>query len=161
MAEKITDEMLADGKILLSFKRRYLSEQTNDNLMAVLMCLRDSTLYVPLNMKMSDRDEEKFRNVKKGDVVTCEDEIHLSPDILKTEDGTKFFPVFSTPEEMPEDYRKCFSVMPFGIFECLDMAHKLDGVFGMVLDAMTEPLPLPFIIADVIGELPSLVEENG
>lgn len=157
MTEKITDEMLADGKILLQLKHKYLTEQTNESLMAVLMCLRDSTLYVPLDMKMSDKDEEKFMGVKKGDIISCEDEVHLSPDIFKTEDGIKFFPVFSTPEEMPEDYRKTTSVMPFGIFECLDMAHKVDGVMGMVLDAMSEPLPLPFSIADVIGELPSLI----
>ena len=156
--EKVTDEMLADGRVLLHFKREYFKEQTDDNLIAVLICLRDCTLYVPLDMRMSNKDEEKFKTVKKGDIISCEDEVHLSPDIFKTEDGIKFFPVFSNPEQMPEDYRKCFSVMPFKIFECLDMAHKVDGVAGIVLDAMSEPLPLPFSIADVISELPSIID---
>ena len=63
MTEKITGEMLADGKILLQLKHKYMTEQTNESLMAVLMCLRDSTLYVPLDMKMSDKDEEKFNTI--------------------------------------------------------------------------------------------------
>lgn len=159
MAEKITKEMLADGNILLSMKKRLLSEYSNENMVSLLICLHDSTVYVPLTMKMSDRDEEKFKNAKEGEELECEDEVHLSPDIFKTDDGSQFFPLFSQPQQIPEEYAKDFSVMPFDISQCLEMAHAIDGVCGIVLDPLTQAVPLPFEVADMILKLPSMINE--
>lgn len=159
MAEKITREMLADGNVLISMKRRVLSDYSNENMVSFLICLRDSTVYVPLNMKMSSRDEEKFKNAKEGDEVECEDEVHLSPDIFKTDDDSKFFPIFSQREQIPQEYAKSFSIMPFSVTECLQMAHSIDGVSGVVVDPLSEAVPLPFDVADIIEKMPSMIGE--
>lgn len=159
MAEKITGEMLSDGSVLLNFKKRFALERSQENLVSLLICLHDSTVCVPLTMKMSERDEEKFKNAGEGEEVECEDEVHLSPDIFKTEDGAMYFPIFSQREQISEEYSKDFSVMPFSVGQCLEMAHSVDGVCGLVLDPLTEPLPLPFEIADMIEKLPSMISE--
>lgn len=159
MAEKITKDMLQSGSILLSIKKKVLSDGSDENYMSLLLCLRDSTLYVPLTMKMSSRDEEKFKNAKEGDEVECEDEVHLSPDIFKAEGGIMLFPIFSQKEQIPQEYAENFSVMPFGITECLQMAHSVEGVEGLVLDVFSEPLPISLQMADMIENLPSMINE--
>lgn len=159
MGNGITREMLSDGSILLSMKQRFLTEQTQENIMALLLCLRDSTVYVPLIMKMSSRDEEKFKSGKEGDSVEFQDDVHLSPDIFMAEGREMFFPVFSQREQIDKEYAKDFSIMPFDIIKCLEMAHSIEGVCGIVLDPQTQPLPVLFEMADVIEKLPSMIEE--
>lgn len=159
MPEKITKEMLADGNVLLSMKRRVLNNYSSENMVSFLICLKDSTVYVPLNMKMSERDEEKFKNAKDGQELECEDEVHLSPDIFKTDDGSMFFPVFSQPQQIPEEYAKDFSVMPFSFSQCLEMAHAVETVGGVVVDPLSEAVPLPFEVADMTLRLPSMISE--
>lgn len=159
MPDKITREMLEDGSVLVAMKKAFLENRSQETLGSLLACLRDSVLIVPLTVTMSERDEEKFKNGKEGDEIQCEDEVHLKPDVFKTEDGSLFFPAFSQQEQMPEEYAANFSKMPFDIFKCLEMAHAIEGVGGIVLDPLTEPVSLPLEIADMIEKFPSMISE--
>ena len=66
--------------------------------------------------------------------------------------------IFSQKEQIPEAYGAHFSLISLPALQCLSMAHGMEGVIGLVLDAFTQPLMLPFQVADLLPELPSHLE---
>ena len=108
---QITEEDLADGKMLEQTVSKFNSNRNNDTFIDVIEILRDSIVYVPYNAVLSDRDQERFEEIinKAGENLdelvglefVAEDETRLIPDILE-KSGNYFFPIFSTEEVMGE-----------------------------------------------------------
>ena len=100
---QITEEDLADGKMLEQTVSKFNSNRNNDTFIDVIEILRDSIVYVPYNAVLSDRDQERFEEIinKAGEnldeLVSLEfvtkDETRLIPDILEN-NGNYFFPIF-------------------------------------------------------------------
>lgn len=155
----ITAEILEDGKILTALIARYSEESTRDNLISILRCLRDSQVWVPMNLNISDEDAEQFINSKKGDIVKSKDSIHLKPDILRTDDGTLFFPVFSQSEQMPYEYIQHFSTINLPFTQCVEMTEKMSDVDNIVVNAFTDRLLLDHQLQNIIRKLPSELTE--
>ena len=108
---QITEEDLADGRMLAQTVSKFNSNRNNDTFIDVIEILRDSIVYVPYNAVLSDRDQERFEEIinKAGENLdelvglefVAEDETRLIPDILENNDNN-FFPIFSTEEAMGE-----------------------------------------------------------
>ncbi|MDD4690608.1 MAG: SseB family protein [Eubacteriales bacterium] len=113
--------------------------------------MRDSQIIVPMNVMMSKVDEEMFMNVKVADEVSTHDNIRLKPDILQNGENF-FFPIFSSAEQIPEDYGSHFSAINLSVLQCIEMAKSYEKVCGLVLDAFTEPMVLEYAIADLIPQ---------
>ena len=156
---RITAESLANGKVLQVLKSEFLTSRSKEALLPLLSCLRDSVVHVPVNLIISERDSIQLRSCRVGDYFTNQDEIRMEPDILKSPDNKLWFPMFSQKEQIPEDYGKGFSIVPLNVPRCLAIAHMREGVEGIVLDAFSESLALPFEIADIINEIPSQLSE--
>ena len=100
---QITEEDLADGKMLEQTVSKFNSNRNNDTFIDVIEILRDSIVYVPYNAVLSDRDQERFEEIinKAGENLdklvglefTAKDETRLIPDILEN-NGNYFFPIF-------------------------------------------------------------------
>ena len=99
-------------------------------------------------------------SVKEGETFTNKDEVKLTADILKAENGMKFFPVFSQEEQMPEEYKQRFTVIPITMMDCLKMAHGDSSVSGLVLDGFTTSFVLPFDLADYMAQIPSRLQKT-
>lgn len=157
--DTIKPEFLENGNVLLNLKKQFLEKRDAQSLSAVLAVLRDSIIIIPATLVFSDVDKDKFINSSSGDEIKNEGDIHIKPDILKGPDDAMYFPIFSQKEQIPDDYLKDFSTVRVPALHAIEMAHGFDGVCGLVLDAFTDALVLPYELADTIKQYPSHLEE--
>ncbi len=122
----IDPAVLEDGSVLLDLKKAYLEDDSEENLYALLSCLRDSEVVVP---------------------VSSDAEGVVAPDILQGPDRNLYFPVFSQEAQIPEDYDESSSGVRLPMLRCIRLAHESQGTTGLVLDAFTDVLMLPFELA--------------
>ena len=136
----VNKEELKDGKVLKFLKCTFLENPSIENLTALIACLIDSELYVPMNLSLSTADEEKFMNSEADDTVKLKDKMRMKPDWLKIdmESEELFFPIFSSISEVPENYYKNFSWINLPLSTCLEFARSNSKCIGFVLDAYTE-----------------------
>ena len=154
----IKREALKGGGVLRALVAQFYADRTEQNLFAMLQCLRDSYVWIPYLVKIGDADIEKFRHAKEGETVTLDAEARLVPDILKNGDSL-FFPVFSGLDQMGE-YGSHFSKMEKHFFEAMAMAMAHEEVVGIVLDAFTRPYVLEKGFFDIVGKLPTNVDDE-
>lgn len=69
---------------------------------------------------MSDEDVEQFLKSQVGDTVTAHNEIKLKPDILINGEK-RFFPIFSSVDQMGKEYASHFSTIEMLIDSIIDM----------------------------------------
>ena len=166
---QITEEDLADGKMLEEAVSKFNSNRNNDTFIDVLEILRDSIVYVPYNAVLSDRDQERFEKIinKAGENLdelvglefVAEDETRLIPDILENS-GNYFFPIFSTEEAMGE-YGDNFSKIPQNILDIIPLARNNDKKpVGIVLNAFSEPFILDKEVWDIVEKMKSRLTTN-
>lgn len=157
MVDYMDSKTLEDGKILLYLKHNFFKSQNEDSLFAVLSCLRDSQVIVPMNATLSKKDEEMFLDAKVGDTVSSHNDIRLKPDILQNGDKF-FFPMFSNKEQIPEGYRSNFSTVNLSVLQCIEMGKSYEKTSGLVLDAFTEPMIIEYELADLITKFESRID---
>lgn len=155
----IKREALENGNVLRFLVDRFNKDQTDENFISVFRCLRDSFIWIPCNLEMSDADMEMFTNVSAGDVVKTTGDIKLVPDTLKNGDYL-FLPVFSNCEQMGEDYGNHFSKVEKHFFEAMSMAMAREDICGIVLDAFSQPFIIAKDAFEFIGNLPSEIEKE-
>lgn len=166
---QITEEDLADGKMLEEAVSRFNANRNNDTFIDVLEILRDCIVYVPYNAVLSARDQEKLDDLisSAGDNLeklinmefVAEDETRLIPDILEN-NGNFFFPVFSTEEAMGE-YGDNFSKIPQSILDAITLARNNNkNPVGIVLNAFSEPFILDKEIWNLVENMKSRLVKN-
>ena len=119
MAKDITREMMAGGHLLRHLVEHFKAEPSREHITALLTCLRDSMLFIPVTVK---------ENPESG-------KIEMLPDLLESE-GELFLPVFSRPEEMG-DYGKNFSRVESSFPDIVKYANQDERISGIVLDAFS------------------------
>ncbi len=167
--DPLTPKLLEDGFFLKRAVGVCSRNPTQLNVMKLLKILRDSWVWIPCNIVMSDADraawdklvEEAQRNggpeSLAGTTLTSQDEIRMAPDILKNGENY-YFPVFTSAEEMGE-YGKDFSKVEKHFLEAAHLArNNPKKVKGIVLNAFTEPYVVPVELFDAIAELPTAFE---
>lgn len=155
---RITRETLSSGNVLKALIVRFLKDSSQENLIPVLSCLRDSFVWIPGTMQLSEADMLKFANSREGDVVTNDSVIKFEPDILQNGED-KFYPVFSSIEEMGE-YGDNFSKVEKHFFEAMSYAMGKEETVGIVVNAFSCPFIVPKDWFDIIGNMPSNIEEE-
>ncbi len=138
MQQNMFDSTEAEnGAILCRKKNRFLAENSQENLYSLLRCLRDSFVFMPL------------------ETVTGEEgESHREPIILEDQNQTLNFAVFTQEEQIPGEMRNNCDMMRVRFVECMQLAHVHGQIRGLILDAFTEPCPLPLVIADLALQMP-------
>jgi hypothetical protein len=129
--DKYTDQMLEDGSTLAYLKHRFLEKKTKEQLDWIYACIHDSKLIVP-----------RIPISKK-------------PDMLESDDGIRYLPVFSQEIQMPEDYRDEFILERLSFEECYELAKSMPEISGLVLDGFTELMIIDYPLAEVIRKTPS------
>ena len=150
-------ETLESGNVLKALIEQYLDDQKEENLFPVLGCLRDSFVWIPGRMILSEADMAKFANAKEGDILSNDDVIKFEPDILQNGEY-KFYPVFSSAEEMGE-YGNGFSKVQKHFFEAMNFALGKEETVGIVVNAFSTPFIVPKEWFDLIGQIPTNIEE--
>lgn len=153
--EYLDPRVLADGNILKEKKEELAKDPSNDKLYNLLGILRDSVVYIPMQMVLSDADKERMSKLKEGEQFTPQDDMSFAPDTVKGKNDELYIPVFSQTQQIPQDYADNFQIMPIKSINCLKLAHGTDGVSGLVLDPFTTPLMLPYKMVDILPTIPS------
>ena len=168
--DPVTPELLEDGKFLKRAIGICNRNRTELNLVKLARILRESWIYIPCNMVLSDEDHDSWNKIiaeaaEKGDLdsligqtFTSQDNIRFVPDILQN--GEDYFvPVFTSEEEMGE-YGKRFSVIEEHFLSAINLArNNKKDVAGIVINAFTEPFIVPKEIFDAIEAMPSGAED--
>ena len=167
----ITAELLEDGSYLKRAIEICNRNHTQLNLIKLARILRDSFVWVPCNMIMSDEDYETWSKAvldaaDKGDMdsligqeFTANDNIRMVPDILQNGDNF-FFPVFTSDEEMGE-YGEHFSKIQSHFLEAMNLARNNEkNVCGIVINAFSESFVIPIELFDIITEMDSSIERK-
>ena len=153
--KKIDPETLQNGNILRMLVERFDNEPTKQHYIAVLHCLRDSFIWIPGNIQISDVDTEAIMGSKTGETFTSQQDIRFIPDILQNGDEL-FLPVFSNAEQMGE-YGNHFSKVEKHFFEAMRLVLSRKDVCRIVLDPFTAPYIVHQDDFDFIGNLPSML----
>lgn len=124
--DMVSEEEFKNGSILNALVRKYHRSSNEETLYDVLYALNKATLIVPAY----------------SEDLGYEDGMH--PDVLKNDAGKLFLPVFSNEEEMPKDYASHFSFVHARLSDCIESAKRLENVDGIVLNAFSYALELPF-----------------
>ena len=128
----VTAEELEDGSVLKKAVADFQKEQNQENFMEIMELLRDSFVWVPCNVVLSDQDQEKWGKVISeheddpdeliGTMLTNDDVIRMVPDILQNGEEC-FFPIFSSAEEMGE-YGENISIVQKHMLEVIPLARN-------------------------------------
>lgn len=168
--DPITEELLKGGEFLKRAISICNRNRTQLNMIKLLRILRDSLVWIPCNVIMSDADnaamekmlaeaEESEGGLKSlvGKTITNQDCIRMVPDILQNENDF-FFPVFTSAEEMG-DYGETFSKVEKHFLESANLARNNEkNVAGIVINAFTESIVIPKELFDIIASMPSSIE---
>ena len=96
-------------------------------------------------------------DAKPGETVTTDNVMKFEPDILQSGDE-KFYPVFSSIEEMGE-YGNNFSKIEKHFFEAMSYAMGKEETVGIVVNAFSTPFVVPKDWFDIVAKFPSNVDE--
>lgn len=140
--EKATSEPLGDGTSLVILKLEYLKTHSNENLFALLNALRNSIVLVPCVAAVTSEDEKRLI---RGEELT-EDAVHLRPEFVTAPNGKRWFPIFSQERQIPDSAAKRYTIIRMEVPQCIELAYSAKSLEGLVLDAFTKPLLLPFSV---------------
>ena len=170
--DKITPELLEGGAFLKRATEICNRNRTQLNLIKLARILRDSWVWIPCNVIMSDADYEAFEKIFNaandgegldslvGQTFTTQDATRLVPDILQNGDDF-YFPVFTSQEEMGE-YGENFSKVERHFLEAAVLARNNErNVKGIVINAFTEPFVVPREMFEVIANMESSIQVEG
>ena len=164
--EPLTAELLEDGSYLKRVIGICNRSRTQLNLFKLLRILRDSDIWIPCNVVMSERDEAAWSKTVldaadkegldslTGHILTSQDPIRMIPDVLQSGDQY-YFPVFTSEEEMGE-YGEHFSKVGRSFMEAMVLAkNNQNHVAGIVINAFTEPFVVGTELFEIIEKMES------
>ncbi len=151
-------ETLKSGRVLKALIEQFENDRNELSLISVLHCLRDSYVWVPGTMQVSNIDVEKFLSSKEGDLVSTDDDMKFEPDILQNGED-KFYPVFSSIEEMGK-YGNNFSKVEMHFFDAMSYAMGKKETVGIVVNAFSMPFVVSKELFEFIGQMPTNIDEE-
>ena len=151
------EKELENGDVLVALKSRFAEEKNQENLIALLKCMKDSKVIVPMRIEMSEEDAARIENATDVEEIETRDEIKMVPEILQAKEK-RFFPMFSQIGQIPKEFGTSHNLMSMPTSEALDMAHQIENLDGIVLDAFSKSVAMPFVTADQIYTIQGLAK---
>lgn len=128
-------EFATKDKSLVELKNQFFTTKADDDFVNLVLALKNATVFVPVNVKMSDEDEKWIQQslehgeIKVGNQIQLKNDLHLVPDKIQSKnDGTLHIPVFSEESEIPKDCAKNFSIISVKFTDCVNLAKNIENV---------------------------------
>jgi len=148
-SRKLTRKDLEDGRLLKEAIAGFDQDHTNDSFIEILECLRDSEIWIPCHMMVSEDAGAK----------SMSEVVRMVPEILRNHEHA-FLPVFSSKQEM-KDFPENISIVQDSFLHAVTLAENSDeDLFGIVVNAFTEPFVLEKELFDTVLRLKSRVIEE-
>lgn len=159
-----TREQLKDGSMLRAAIAAFNAEQSGKHWFDVTEILRDSTVFVPCDMKVSGEDERTILAMAGNDPqslvgkeITFQNEVRFSPVYLENGEE-RVLPVFSSAGKEAELQGP--SLVPAAFTDVIETALGFEPTLsGIVVDPFSVPFFLPVKILDIVGNMPSRLED--
>lgn len=151
---KITAESLKDGTVLNALILRFLNNRSQENMFAVLTCLKDSCVWLPAVVTMKGADIELLAK-ENSIAVPVKHSMTVKPQILGTKDGSQYIPIYSRKENMQHESMKGFSSVNLPYVQVLKILDGLEGIDQIVVDPFLNNLVLDDNLIGVSKKLPS------
>ncbi len=149
-------EELADGKILISLKEKFLEKNSEQNFTQLVCCLHDSVVRVPVTVDFSAEEKNKMQeDFSKGiSKVEIGRDFKFCPKLLKNDKGEYAFAVFSNKAEIGDNYKDfdCYFI-ELSFLECVELAKGMGDCSVLVLDAFTKSFVITMELADIISQI--------
>ena len=165
---KLSKADLEDGTVLKGAVADFLKDKNDDTFGFVLAVLRSSKVFVPCEVELSDEAKAILDQLEKegknldslsGELKErFEAGLSFVPAVL-VNDGHKFFPVFSSQEEMDDQFKEG-SAMNTPFLHALELAANGEEIEGIVLNAFTQAFVVEKDLFDAIAKLESIVDED-
>lgn len=161
-----TREQLKDGSMLRAAIKAFNAEQSGEHWFDVTEILRDSTVFVPCDMKVCGEDERTILAMAGNDpqslvgkVMRLSGDARFTPAYLENGEGECVLPVLSSNEK--DERVAGFSLIPAAFTDVIATAlgSKDPLVSGIVVDPFTDAFFLPVKILDIIANMPSRLED--
>ena len=145
---KITKAESLNGVLLQRARDAYKDDPSVDTWGRFLDVLDNCYVWIPCNASYAE-------------APAADDTIQLTADIL-TNGDVYFFPVFSSPVEMGEDYAKDFSLIEKPFREAIRMAETSEAKLnGIIFNAFSDKIIINTELFEFLKEMPDLVEQEG
>ena len=152
---KIMEDVFDNGGVLRSLIDAFNHKKDRDSIMMVFQCLRDSYVYVPCTVMINGI---AMNCVFEDDAFDVDKEVIIKPDFLSTEDGIKYFPVFSCSELIPLEINAELCAIRKHFLDVIDWVECICGVDHIVVDAFTNAFVVKEGVLHMIKSLPSVVD---
>ena len=153
---RIAPETLENGRVLQMLVEQLENTPCEEHYVAVLRCLRDSLVWIPGEIRISQLDARTICQKKAGDSFSPQQDMKFIPGLLKM--VKNFFCLFfqiwklwGNTADLSVKFND-ISLMP-----CVWLWGQED-VSGIVLDPFTSPCVVLKGDFDFIGNLPSLLK---
>lgn len=145
-AFKLTRREALSGVLLEKVRSDYKKSPSFETWERFLEVLANCYIWIPCNATLSK-------------APATQEEVQLTADILTNGQGKFFFPVFSSPVEMGEDYAKDFSLVEKPFKEAVRMAqHSNTELTGIVFNAFSDHIVVGADLFDFFINVPLMVE---
>ncbi|MBR2133012.1 MAG: SseB family protein [Oscillospiraceae bacterium] len=160
----IKRDLLANGKVLRAFVSRFEKDRNEQNFLNVLVCLRDSYVWIPYHAEKKQQEKSSKKKIwffrrKKQETEKSGDDVRLVPDTL-TSGGVLVMPVFSSEDQMGDVYKGRAKTVRVHFLEAMAIAMVHKEIEALVLDAFTRPFMLEKDLFPVVKGLPTQMEDE-
>ncbi|MBQ3693055.1 MAG: SseB family protein [Clostridia bacterium] len=150
---KITPEALANGDVLCALIVRFLKNRTQENMMSVLFCLRDSYIFMPADVtvggKPVDTNQPIYPTVQN---------VTIKPRLMKATDGNYYIPLFSREINAKAGELKNANLVNLPYVKCIDILEKAENCNRFVIDPFLYNFVLTENAVDISKNLPSRLD---
>lgn len=143
-----TEDVLQNGSVLTALLHKFKTVQDQESLFAVLSCLKDSNVYIPVHMLLKDNDITAFQ--KKSNERM---KVSVKPVLLTGSNGEKLFPVFSSHSEIPESFETENDFLQVSFLNIMHMFHQNKDINQIIVNPYSDKVLLNDKLVAMIEDL--------
>ncbi len=150
---KITAEALKNGDVLCALIVRFIHNRNEANMMSVLHCLRDSNVFMAVDVAVSREGE-----APSEPIVLVKRQLMVQPKILSAADGFNYVPLFSREINSKAGLLKNAQLVNLPYLKCIEMLRGMDNCSRFVVDPFLYNFVLTENLIDISSKLPSKLD---
>ena len=142
---------LADGSLMRKLIERFQQTGAPEDLSKLFAVLKMSMVAVPGTAELAG---EEYAEMIKENNAQGRNAVKFVPYKVKDDEGNSYFPAFSHPDQIHEDYKKKYQIAKLSFLQCMDMAEQLSDVSGIAIDSHTNYMVIKKEFFNIIRQLP-------
>lgn len=152
---KITPEALKNGDVLCALIIRFLNNRSEENLLSVLSCLRDSNVFMPAQVSVGGG-----KAIPNPVLFPTVQNVIVKPQLLKAKDGNVYIPLFSREINAKAGELKQATLVNLPYMNCVEMLSQTEDCGRFVIDPFLYNFVMDEKLIEVSRQIPSRLEKN-